>query len=309
MFDLILEIRRDDGAVLVADGRRWAVPVDGGLEGFGGVSYDVPVREYSQYDGGRYSAERTPAQERSVTMHGRFDPAEARDEAMGFFIPHREYTVRCTHLGRTRHFTGRQLALEVETGSPYARTVVKWTCLCAQPFWLSEEAHSYDIAEADGRRGFPFASPTERWAPSPVMDMAMHQAAKGHVAGFVVGTISNATRLVNRGHVPTYPRIDVTCSKGTVVDPTVRVLDASGGTAMSVTVKTTMADGDALVLDFTERPTRIELNGRNISHLAVPGSTLAASIGVGAYTVEWSAKSGDAAMRVVPSIEERYTGI
>ena len=87
------------------------------------------------------------------------------------------------------------------------------------------------------------------------------------------------------------------------------MLDGSGETVLDVTVLVSMQDGDELVLDFESRPTSIALNGENVSHLVKPGSTLAASIGVGRYDVEWSAESGDASMQVVPSIRERYTGI
>lgn len=312
MSGVTIEITRDDGLGqrnprLVADGSRWRVE-EGGLEGFGGVSYEVSSREYAQYDGAALLAERTPVQDRTIVLAARGNSGAARDEAMGFFIPHREYTVRCTAMGRTRHFKGRQYAMEVELGSLARPTRVTWTCISMQPFWLSEDEHGVDIAEAEGRRGFPFVSLADRFAPEPEGDRSDGDRA-GHVAGFVVGVVSNTVSLTNGGHVPTYPRFTVTCTGGTVVNPTVRVLDRNGGTAMEVAMGATMADGDVLVLDFGERPTVITLNGRNVTHLARPGSTLAASIGVGRYTVEWGADSGDAAMRVVPSIRERYTGI
>lgn len=310
--ELTIEIERDDGLGegnprLVADGSRWRVEV-GGLENFGGVSYEVSTQEYAQYDGSLVTRERTPEQDRTLVLGARFDPAVARDEAMAFFIPHREYTVRCTLMGRTRHFRGRQYAMSVELGSLALPTTVTWTCLCAQPFWLSEDEHGYDIAEAQGRRGFPFASPADRVPPEAPVPKSAGAGAPAHVAGFVVGVVSHATRLVNAGHVPTYPRFTVSAS-GNVSNPTVRVLDASGEVAMDVTALVDMTDGDELVIDFESRPTTVELNGENVLHLVKPGSTLAASIGVGRYDVEWSAESGDASMRVVPSIRERYTGI
>lgn len=305
---LTIEIERDDGLGednprLRADGARWRVQV-GGLENFGGISYEVSTQAYAQYDGSLVMRERTPEQDRTMVLAARFDPAEARDEAMGFFIPHREYTVRCTLLGRTRHFKGRQYALDVELGSLALPTTVTWTCLSEQPFWLSDDEHGYDLAEAQRRRGFPFVSLADRVAPSP----QARASAAGHVAGFVVGIVSHATRLVNGGHVPTYPRFTISAS-GTVENPAIRVRDGSGGVVLDVTVLTSLRDGDGLVLDFESRPTSIELNGENVSHLVKPGSTLAASIGVGRYDVEWSAESGDASMQVVPSIRERYTGI
>ncbi len=310
--DLTIEIERDDGLGednprLVADGTRWRVEV-GGLENFGGVSYEVSTQEYAQYDGSLVTRERTPEQDRTLVIGARFDPAEARDEAMGFFIPHREYTVRCTLMGRTRHFKGVQYAMAVDLGSLALPTTVTWTCLCAQPFWLSEDEHGYDIAEARGMRFFPFVS----LIPGIDLSGAAEEDAGGgrpsYVPGFLAGIVSHTLRLENAGHVPTYPRFTVSAS-GAVSNPTVRVFDSSGGAAMDVTVLVDMDEGDELTIDFDARPTAIELNGENVSHLVKPGSTLAASIGVGSYEVEWSAESGDASMRVVPSIRERYTGI
>ena len=152
------------------------------------------------------------------------------------------------------------------------------------------DEHGVDVVEARKCRGFPFLS----------TDL--------HDGGFIVGMVSHETRLVNAGHAPTYPRFTVTAA-GMVSRPTVRVLDASGSAVMDVTMLLDLDAGDVLTLDFEARPTAIELNGANVSHLAKPGSTLAASIGVGEFSIEWSAESGDAAMSVVPSIRERYTGI
>ena len=310
MSNLIIEVVRDDGVgeenpVFTADGKRWRVLV-GGLENFGGVSYEVSTQPYAQYDGSLVKRERTPEQDRTMVFVALFDPEEARDEAMSFFIPRREYTVRCTAFGRTRHFKGRQYAFDVELGGVYEPTRATWTCLSSQPFWLSEEEHSYDIARADGRRGFPFISWVDR--VSPVSVARISDGEEKHVKGFVVGTISHITSLTNGGHTPCYPKFTVTASDE-VVNPEIKVIDSAGNTAMDVTVLVTMQTYDELIIDFESLPTEITLNGENVSHLVKPGSTLAASIGVGRYDVEWSADSGDAALHVIPSIRERFTGI
>ncbi|HIS39960.1 MAG TPA: hypothetical protein IAC12_03845 [Candidatus Aphodovivens avistercoris] len=312
MSNLVIEIVRDDGLgdgnpSFIADGSRWGIPV-GGLENFGEVSYEVSTQEYAQYDGSSLMRERTPEQDRTMEFVARIPPEEARDEAMAFFIPHREYTVRCTAFGRTRHFKGRQLAFAVKLGGVNERTKATWTCLCTQPFWLSEGEHGYDIAEAQGMRFFPFVSLLPGIDLPGTAENDAGAKAPAYVPGFVCGIVSHTLRLENGGHVPTYPRFAVSAS-GNVENPTIRVTDAAGNAAMDVTVLVEMAEGDELVIDFDARPTAIELNGENVSHLVKPGSTLSASIGVGRYDVEWSAEAGDASMRVVPSIRERYTGI
>lgn len=313
MSNLIIEIERDDGLgeenpVFVADGERWRVLV-GGLENFGGVTYEVSTQPYAQYDGSLLKRERTPEQDRTMVFVAHFEPEEARDEVMAFFIPRREYTVRCTAFGRTRHFKGRQYAFAVDLGGVYEPTKATWTCLSSQPFWLSEEEHGYDIAEAEGRRGFPFVSFVDRVPPPmPVGKSAGSDGDRPHVAGYIVGVLSHTTRLSNNGHAPAYPKFTVNAS-GKVINPEIKVIDANGDTAMGVSVLVEMEADDVLVIDFEALPTAITLNGDNVSHLVKPGSTLAASIGVGRYDVEWSAESGDASMHVIPSIRERYTGI
>ena len=81
----------------------------------------------------------------------------------------------------------------------------------------------------------------------------------------------------------------------------------TGAVACAVEMALTMRAGDELVIDFAARPTSVALNGANASNLVKPGSTLAAGIEVGDFALTWSAKSGDAAMSVEPSIRERYT--
>ena len=70
-----------------------------------------------------------------------------------------------------------------------------------------------------------------------------------------------------------------------------------------------MKAGDMLTVDFSTRPTLITLNGKNISNLAKPGSTLATGIKPGDFDLSWSAGFGDAAMSVVPTIRNRYASL
>lgn len=312
---LVIEIERDDGLGernprIVADGSRWHVRV-GSLEGFGGVTYEVSTQEYAQYDGSLVMRERTPEQDRTLVLvaASHVDPAEARDEALAFFVPHREYTVRCTAFGRTRHFSGVQYALDVELGYLHSPTAVTWTCLSSQPYWLSEDEHGYDIAEAVGYRCFPFVSLADTLVSEAEEEAsAADEQGPLYAPGFLVGVISHETRLTNYGHVPTYPRF-VVGATGDVSNPSLRVVDSSGEAVMDVTVLVDMEEGDELVIDFEARPTAVELNGENVLHLVKPGSTLAASIGIGEYDVEWRAESGDVSMQVTPSIRDRYTGV
>lgn len=313
--ECLITIVRDDGLgednpTFVIDQDRWRVPSDG-LEGFGGVEYDVSTQAYAQYDGSYLLDERVPERDRSITADAWFDPAEARAEAMAFFIPRRRYTVHCTYMGVTRYFAGRQYAFEVSTGNVWRRPTLKWTCLALEPMWLSEDEKRFDLAKASGRRGFPFVSFAEGHAVVPTHADAEADVAAAepeHIRGFVVGIISARVEMTNDGHAIAYPRFDVSASDA-VVNPAIKILDASGSVVGQVGLSLTLNAGDELVIDFAARPTSITLDGKNVSHLVTRGSTLATGVPVGTFYVEWSAASGDAALSVRPSIHERYTGI
>ncbi len=302
-----VRIVRDDGLgdsnpTFLIDGGDWSLLQDG-MEGFDAIEHTVSVGDYAQFDGGYLLAERTGTVDRTITAASRFlriGREAARDEAESFFIPGRAYEVHVSYGGHERWCAGRQYALSLPLAPAGETQKLTWTVLCLDPYLMSEDEKSADLVEASKRRGFPFASPAGRTAPGG--------KEPAHVAGFVVGVIQNRVSMRNDGHAVAYPRFDMS-ARGTVENPSVKVLDAAGGSVCSIGLDLTLADGDALVVDFTARPTAITLNGENVSSKVTRGSTLAAGIPVGAFTVEWSAESGDAALSVVPTIRERYTCI
>lgn len=306
-------IEREDGLgadnprfVVNGEDRRWLVPSDG-LEGFGGVEYSVTTEEYAQYDGAYLLAERVPARDRTITAEAQFGRAEARDEARAFFIPRREYVVHCTYLGRTTRAVGRQYAFDLSTDNVWGRQTLTWTFLALDPFWASEADRSFDLAEATPRRGFPFCSYATRVAPEPAAAAARAAApVERHVAGFVVGVLSRKIPMTNAGDVTAYPRFEVTAS-GDVAKPLLTIYDSAGAEVSHVGLDLTLRAGDRLVIDFSARPTSVELNGQNVANRITVGSALATGIEVGDFSLGWSAESGDAALSVRPSIRERYT--
>lgn len=316
--ECIITVVRDDGLgdknpTFTFDQKYWKIPNDG-LEGFGGVDYELATQDYAQYDGAALLNERVGTCDRSITAYPYFDFAAARAEATSFFIPRRAYTVHCTYMGRTRYFTGRQYAFEFSVGNVYKRPTLKWTCLALEPMWLSEDSKSWDIAEAKGCFGFPFLSFLNgKWTTPDAESTAVVTEVSDaenpdHIKGFVVGVISNTVTMANDGNVQAYPKFVLTASSP-VVKPSVTISDVTGATVCTFGVDCTLNDGDKLVVDFSARPTTIELNGTNISHKATAGSTLATGIEVGEFIVTWEAEDGDAALSVVPSIVERYTSI
>lgn len=322
--ECVIRVVRDDGLgdlnpSFLIDQVRWRVPSDG-LDGFGGVAYEVSSQPYAQYDGSYMLSERVPERDRTITAHAWFDAAEARAEAERFFIPRRSYEVHVTYMGRTRYFVGRQYALDLSTGNVWGRLELTWTCLALDPMWLSEDEKRFDIAEAAGVFGFPFMSLEEPWEletqgdeGEPVAGPAgaepeAEEAIDYLIGGFVVGVLSDQILMDNGGAVTAYPRFDVSATDD-VVNPRLTVTDSSGATVCEVGLDLTLHDGDELTVDFSTRPTRVELNGENVSHLVTSGSTLAAGIEVGEFSLGWSAESGDAALSVRPSIRERYLSI
>ena len=308
---VVIRIVRDDGKgdanpEFVIDGYRWRIPSDG-LEGFGGVGYDVSTQAYAQYDGSALLAERVPEMDRTITAVSNYDARQAREDATAFFIPRRTYEVHCSYMGRERYFTGRQYKCDVSTGNIHRAVTLTWTCLCLEPMWLGEEERRGNLSKARPKFGFPFLSWARRVAPEPVADrLNTSNPDERHVAGFCTGVISRTITMSNDGAAIAYPRFVVTATDA-VANPRIKVLDAGGETVLDLGIEITMKRGDVLVCDYSRRPTEISLNGANVSHKVMPGCTLAAGIDLGTFSLAWSADSGDAALNIEPYIRERYT--
>lgn len=311
--ECVITVIRDDGLgpdnpTFTFDNRRWKIPSDG-LENFGGVAYEVSTEAYAQYDGSYLLNERIPERERTITAEAAIAPAKARAEAEAFFIPRREYEVHCTYLGRTRYFRGRQYALDISVGNVWSRPVLTWTCLALEPMWMSEEERGFDMAEAYGCFGFPFMSLAEPYTVDPDGgEFYPDRKVDAIVRGVVFGYLAHEIDMQNSGSATAYPRF-VCAASGRVSNPRITITDSSGATVCEVGVELEMDDGDELVIDFSERPTLIELNGENASNLVAPGSTLTAGIEVGRFVLGWSADFGDAALSIRPTIRERFAGI
>ena len=308
--------RGSDNPRFSIDGLPWTLERDG-LENFDGMEHDVSTGEYAQYDGDYLLAERSPSLDRTIQAAAVGDVAALRSQAERFFVPGREYEVHVEAEGRRRFSRGRQYAFRLTVDNRRRVQRLTWTFLALDPMWLSESENRFDIAEAVPMFSFPFVSFARAVGPLPQVRAA---AAAGevpnvggldpecHMAGFVVGKVQRRINLSNDGDATCYPRFDIT-STGPVSNPLITVSDEAGSVVCSIGVNVDLDAGDELVIDFSARPTAIELNGENASHLVSAGSTLAAGIDIGDYVVEWSAASGDAAMQIKPSIRERYTTI
>lgn len=308
-----ITVVRDDGLgesnPRFAFGKRPWLVVYEGLENFEGVDHEVSTSDYAQYDGSRLVSERSPSRDRTISAVGIGDPELLRAQAESFFIPRREYEVHVEAGGRRRFCRGRHYAFALRVDNMTGAQLLDWTFLALDPCWLSEDSKTFDIAEAKGKFGFPFVSHLARVAPQPESEAAaLSEYVEKHVKGFVAGVLSPRIEMSNEGGFTAYPVFSIRAT-GEVVNPAVTVEDSAGVTVCEVGFALTMQAGDELVVDFSARPTAITKNGANASQLITPGSTLAAGIEVGDFTLTWSADSGDAALSVVPTIRERYATI
>lgn len=308
--------RGSDNPRFAIDGHTWRLERDG-LENFDGMEHTVSTGEYAQYDGDYLLSERSPSIDRTIQAAAVGDIAALRSQAERFFVPGREYEVHVEAEGRRRFSRGRQYAFRLTVDNRRRVQRLTWTFLALDPMWLSEEENRFDIAEAIPMLAFPYVSFARAVGPVPqarVASLAGGVPNEGgvdpecHMAGFVVGKVQRKINLSNDGDAVCYPRFDVSAT-GSVRNPLITVSDETGSVVCSIGVEVELDAGDELVIDFSSRPTTVELNGENVSHLVTSGSTLAAGVDIGDYVVEWSAESGDAAIQIRPSIRERYTTI
>ena len=312
MQDVQLSIAREDGrgasnpVFSIGGNSRWKLAHEG-LEGFDSVPVTVSTQGYAQYDGSYLLAERAAELDRTVSAVAVGDVAALRAEAEAFFIPRREYRVSVEAEGRRRFFRARHYAMSLRVDNVTGAQLLDWTCLALDPYMYDEESNSFNIVEGRAKRGFPFVSFARRVAPQPTL-MRIPAEPETHVGGMVASVMSRTLRMRNSGSATTYPRFDIT-AVGEVRDPEVTIADSGGREVCRFGVSVTMRAGDVLTVDFSARPTLITLNGRNVSNLAKPGSTLVTGIEPGDFDLSWSAAFGDAAMSMVPTIRNRYGSI
>ena len=305
-----ITVERDDGRSLVlGPSSRWRVAWEG-LDGFDGLDREISVRDYAQYDGARATGARVPAKDRTISAIGLGDPSSLRAEAEAFFVAGRSYTVHVEAGGRRRMSRAEHYGLHLATDNATGHQLLEWTFMSLDPYWLGEDERGYDVAEAVGGFGFPFMSLAEPWElPAQLADAEEDEGQVDYlIGGFVVGVLSHRIEMENEGGATAYPRFVISAT-GEVVRPSVAVYDSSGAEVCRFGVAVTLNAGDELVIDFSARPTTIELNGENVSNMALPGSTLATGIEPGTFELGWSAESGDAAMSVKPYIRDRFVTI
>lgn len=294
MKEVALNIVRDDGQEFAIDNRRWMIPNDG-LENWANLPHSVSVQENASYDGGTVTNRRITTVDRSVHAVLR-DPGEnerARLDAVMFFNPKHFFAAYLTYQGRTLWCEGAQAGFTCDTGNVYQPVEFDWTLMCPMPFLLSVDDFGKDVARIRGKFGFPVHSVIAS-TPTGV-----------YKRGFIAGAydFAGSVDIDNDGDLPTFPRVEVKAD-GAVVNPKISIGDKF------VRYVGSMTDGDSLLIDFTQRPPRVEFNGANAINNVDRASTFTGfAIEVGDNEFTYTADSGENVMSVVLRYHKRYLGI
>lgn len=292
-----MRIVRSDGKELVLnDGKKWRLPKDA-LEGWAITNSSVSSAEIPSYDGAIVTDKRVPSCDRSIKAIAADNSknAELRAEAISFFNPKFTFEAHLTYMGRTRWCSGEQIGFKCSEGNIYEPAELEWTILCANPYLQSEGNFGKDIAEIVPKFGFPFMSFL------PVSAGSVPGCNTGFVAS--LHAFSQSVDITNDGDVESGMKATIT-AKGDVVNPELRIGEGF------VRIKTTLHEGDVVLLDASQRPPLVKLNGKNIMHLVDRNSTiLNMVISVGETTIEYDADDGYQNMSVVVSYNKQYLGI
>lgn len=135
MSEVVFRVERDDGEVFVIDDSTWRIPNDG-LSGWHSTTTNVSVFNNTTSDGSIITAQQVPSTDRTISVEARDKSASAflRTRAERFFIPHRNYTVIASYMGRTRKFTGVQAAFTLSEGNIHKPVSFAWTITCPSPY-------------------------------------------------------------------------------------------------------------------------------------------------------------------------------
>lgn len=287
---------RSDGMEMTLGDGTWRIPNDG-LENWANLPYDVSKVEIPSYDGALVTSKRVNSVDRSVraVVASPSDNEKQRRLAISFFNPKHTFKCYLTYMGRTRWCEGELYGFKASEGNIGESVQVDVTLLCPNPYLQSVEDFGKDIAETVPGFGFPFMSPL------PVEDGSL----PGFFEGFIVGrrAFSQVVEISNDGDVPSGMKVTLTAD-GDVLNPLIRIGEGV------VALRTTMSQGDKMVLDATSRPPSVTLNGRNAMNLLDRKSNiLDMAVAVGGTTIEYDADSGENFMHVVVRYNKQYLGV
>ncbi|MFI3172424.1 MAG: phage tail family protein [Eubacteriales bacterium] len=267
--EVSFKIIRSDGATFTVDGTDWDILSDG-LDGWGDVSNAITSITSAFGDGSLSTTHRVASKDRSFSAvtNNLWLSEILRRSATSFFRAKYTYDVYFTYMGETRWATGYLSKFECPTKNIYDYVEFTVVFYFESPFLKSVDDYGENIADTIPCIGFPYICPIGNPLPTSYYREA------------------SIVLIENDGDVETYCKA-VFRSSGEVLNPTLRVGEGY------VTVNTTMVEGDVLIMDFTEKPPTIELNGESIVRYADKLSTFSQmGFKVGSNTIEYDAEDG-----------------
>ena len=286
-----IRIVRSDLKEFKIDGSDWEIPSEGGLEGFGSYENDITMIDNAVGDGGIYGSDRIAQKDRTIMAKSRNPVMNEilRKAAISFFNSKFMFKVYVTYMGETRWCEGKIHRFELPTGNIYQTMTMTVTFLFANPFLKSYDNFGENIASISPMCAFPY----------------LCSVTEGTPKGITSGTFNFAQKIVleNDGDTETYCKAVFT-AKGAVTNPKliingnyVRVLD-------------TMAEGDVIIIDFTQNPPTVQKNGVNhIGHCDRTSAFDEMALVVGSSEVSFDADDGGNLMDVSIYYNKLYGAI
>jgi hypothetical protein len=206
-----------------------------------------------------------------------------RRAATSFFTAGRTYALYVTRYGEPRYARECWLdSLEIPTERQFKRLVARIDLLCPEGYFLSADSFSKNIAEIEGRCGYPYVA----------------AAAYGRIYG--IYTYAGLVYLDNDGDTEAYCQA-VFIARGDVTNP--KLLAGDG----YVRVIGTMSAGDVLMIDGREKS--VTMNDVNISNQLDKDSDFGGIVfSIGTNSVGFTADIGSNVLDVYVYYNKRYMG-
>lgn len=281
-----VKVVRSDNMEFLIDDVLWRITNDG-LEGWDTTDFSVTTDNKSFGDGSYIVADRVPERDRTVKaiLTNKALSETMRQVTRAFFNPKYTYKVYLTYQNITKWCEGKLIAFSLPTENIHDYLNMQFTVLCPQPYLLSVDDFSKNIAEVVPRFGFPYVSFVEK--------------------GFIFSEYKFAKEVYidNDGDVETYCKV-VIHAKGDVKNPIIKKDDKF------IKLLDTLKNGDVVVMDLVSQPVKITKNDENIIRLIDRKSSFTdIKFEVGNNVISFDAETGSSKIDVIIYFNKRYTGI
>jgi hypothetical protein len=282
MSKVFLRFVRSDGRELSVNDDVWGIT---DIKGLDKLELTVYTQKAAIGDGDLVTGARVGARTIEIELTARNVALNEvlRRAATSFFTAGRAYDLYVTRYGEPRYARECWLdSFEIPTERQFKRLVARIDLLCPEGYFLSADSFSRNIAEIEGRCGYPYIA-TETY---------------GRIYG--IYTYAGLVYLDNDGDTEAYCQA-VFIAKGDVTNP--KLLAGDG----YVRVIGTMSAGDVLIIDGREKS--VTMNGVNISnHLDKDSYFDGIVFSIGTNSVGFTADIGSNVLDVYVYYNKRYIG-